>query len=369
MGRLRIFLLAWMISLFLPSNARANGLVSLPLAFIVFPLSVICSASLKIVMLKRLVSFSLAPPRSHVFFLVTIGESFLMLFTFIWGANISMHYVFSPFNWITMVFSSCIIFIFLAWPINFVLVTETRRPRWRKAILLGFIFPAFFWTLALLVYKGDFPPDYSGKLRFYTGQTHLREPKSAEDFVKRGSDNVSRGEYRSAISDFHRAIELNPNSAHIYYARAHAYKNDKQIDLAIDDLTRALEIDPNLEEARYWRALYRSEKGQYDQALDDLNKYIENRGTKIKPQYFRRDVIIQRAKIYVLQGRFDEAIVEIDHYLESHPRDGAAYLTRAEANYRKGNYEKSWEDVRRLQNFEYMILPEFLYDLRKASGK
>jgi tetratricopeptide (TPR) repeat protein len=103
-------------------------------------------------------------------------------------------------------------------------------------------------------------------------------------------------------------------------------------------------------------------KGQYDQAISDFNKAIEI-DSRIAAFYFNRGIV------YLKKGQFDEAISDFSKTIEIDPRDGEAYYNRGRSHYLKKEYDKSWKDIKRTQDLGYKISPEFLDDLRKASGR
>ena len=71
-----------------------------------------------------------------------------------------------------------------------------------------------------------------------------------------------------------------------------------------------------------------------------------------------------------LQKReFDQAILFFNQSLEINPRYAEVYNSRGRVYYLKGEYDKSWEDIKKAQNLGYEIPAEFLIDLRKASGR
>jgi tetratricopeptide (TPR) repeat protein len=107
-----------------------------------------------------------------------------------------------------------------------------------------------------------------------------------------------------------------------------AYAKKGQPDLAIADFNKALEINPKDADAYSNRGSVRREKRQYDQAISDLNKALE------------------------INPNFD-----------------MAYYQRGRVYYLKGEYNKSWSDIKRAQDLGFQIPPEFLEDLRKASGR
>jgi len=150
----------------------------------------------------------------------------------------------------------------------------------------------------------------------------------AEEYNNQGLAYRRIGKYDQAISDFNKAVEINPKYAQSFFNRGVAYMGKDQCDQAISDYTKALEIDPRYEIASFALGVAYMSKGQYDQAISDLTKAIE-----INPRY------------------------------------GVAYFSRGRAYYYKKEYDKSWEDVKKAQDLSYKIHAEFLDDLRKASGR
>ena len=50
------------------------------------------------------------------------------------------------------------------------------------------------------------------------------------------------------------------------------------------------------------------------------------------------------------------------------PKYAMAYNNRGIAYYHKGEYDKAWEDVHKAQSLGLQVPPEFIKDLREASG-
>ena len=59
-------------------------------------------------------------------------------------------------------------------------------------------------------------------------------------YSDRGSAYTDKGQYDKSISDFNKAIEINPKYAKDYSNRGNAYLNKGQIDRAIEDYNKAL---------------------------------------------------------------------------------------------------------------------------------
>ncbi len=151
--------------------------------------------------------------------------------------------------------------------------------------------------------------------------------KNAEFYERRGLAYLEKRQYNKAISDFDKALKMNPGAAYAYHNRGRAYGEQCQYDLAISDYTKALEINPRYGDAYFNRGLAYHAKGQYDQAISDYTKA-----------------------------------------LEINPGDAGTYYARGFTYYFKKEYEKSWTDVKKAQSLGYSIHPKFLDDLFNAFG-
>jgi tetratricopeptide (TPR) repeat protein len=92
--------------------------------------------------------------------------------------------------------------------------------------------------------------------------------------------------YDKAITDYSRAIELNPRDAKAYYNRGNAYDNKGQYDKAITDYSRAIELNPRDAVAYYNRAIANVLKKEYEEAWDDVYK-AQNLGHKVDPRFLK----------------------------------------------------------------------------------
>ena len=72
----------------------------------------------------------------------------------------------------------------------------------------------------------------------------------AKSYFNRGLTYHKKGQYDQAISEYNRAIAINPRYAKAYSNRGAAYMDKGQHDRAISDFTKAIEINPKLALAR-----------------------------------------------------------------------------------------------------------------------
>ena len=138
----------------------------------------------------------------------------------------------------------------------------------------------------------------------------------------------SEGQYFEAISEYNKAIEINPRCTEAYFNRGNLYQRWGQFDYAISDYNNAIEIGPVNTEVYNNRGNAFQRKGHYDRAISDYNKAIE----------------------------FDS-------------KNAKAYSNRGVAYHLKGEYDEAWEDVHKAQSLGFQVPEEFLKELQKASGK
>ena len=99
---------------------------------------------------------------------------------------------------------------------------------------------------------------------------------NAGAYYNRGIAYKNKGQYERAISDYTKALEINPRDADTYYNRGITYRNKGQYDKAITDFTKGIEINPRDARAYNNRGIvYAQGKGQYDKAITDFTKAIE----------------------------------------------------------------------------------------------
>ncbi len=106
------------------------------------------------------------------------------------------------------------------------------------------------------------------------------QAESAEFYFKRALKKSEEGDYYGAISDYNKAIEINPNYIAAYGNRG-LIKDEQLKDIkgAIIDYNKALELEPTYINALYNRGNAKSKLNDQYGAISDYNKVI-----KIAPQ-------------------------------------------------------------------------------------
>lgn len=116
--------------------------------------------------------------------------------------------------------------------------------------------------------------DYDTAIRDFTRAIEI-DPNNATTFYNRGLAYVEKKDYVAAIRDFTKAIKLNPNNAFAFNNRGNAYASNKDYDAAIRDYNKAIELVPNFAMAFNNRGLAHRHNKNYDAAIQDYTEAIK----------------------------------------------------------------------------------------------
>jgi len=159
-----------------------------------------------------------------------------------------------------------------------------------------------------------------------------RYPKSQE---AKDLDAELKKLEEAARKEAARKAELDPNT---HFNRGKTNYDKKDYDRAITDFTKAIQLDPDYVEAYKYRALAYYEKGNYDKVFADCNETIQRGNSTIKTSAY-----VIRANTYVKIGDYDKAIDDCTEVIQLNPNYADAYTSRAVAygkRNKKGDVDK-----------------------------
>lgn len=139
-----------------------------------------------------------------------------------------------------------------------------------------------------------------------------QSPGSAELYLKRGELHRLHEDWESALADFNRALEIDPDFDSVYIARGRMNFEARRLETALVDLSHFLAREPNHLEGLVTRArvLVLCEEPllaarDYDRAIEQMKQPT--------PEYF-----LERANALAMAGApyLDEAIVGLDEAIE-----------------------------------------------------
>lgn len=94
-------------------------------------------------------------------------------------------------------------------------------------------------------------------------------------YKKQADENASKGEIEFALTNYNKAVELNPDNASIYLNRALAFYKKKDYEKAIADYDKVIEINPKELVAYANRANSNEKLGNTDKAVADYKRILE----------------------------------------------------------------------------------------------
>ncbi len=196
-------------------------------------------------------------------------------------------------------------------------------------------------------------------------------PNFIDAKANRGIAYYETGNFKEAFDDFNFAIKNKIDKPDVYYYKAKTYVALNMYDKANIDFTRAINADPNNALYYYERAMNKTKTGNTLGAISDFNEainidslnyvYYLNRGNaysailqiekaindyskaiKIKPDY--ADAYFNKAVLNMKNNNFEEAIINFSNVIKINVSDHEAYLRRGIAKQTIGDTEGACED-------------------------
>lgn len=147
------------------------------------------------------------------------------------------------------------------------------------------------------------------------------DPNSAAAYHARARLRAAQGDTEGALEDFAHTLELEPESALAYADRAELHLANSELDKASRDFSRAIRAAPDNAHYQMRRGLVRSEAGDYARAVEDFSGAID-RGAPLGAAYYHRGLA------HAALSEFDEAIADYNAALALEPDLAEAYLNR-----------------------------------------
>ena len=103
-----------------------------------------------------------------------------------------------------------------------------------------------------------------------------KKARDYEYFFNRAQDKFEVANYKEAILDYNKALELSPTEICLVYSmRGNAKCNLGDLDGGISDQNKALDFDPLYADGYFYRSSAKLKMGDFAGAIDDYTKVIE----------------------------------------------------------------------------------------------
>jgi len=138
------------------------------------------------------------------------------------------------------------------------------------------------------------------------------QPAYEAYYNRRGNAYLAKGLSDQAVLDYNQAIQIEPDYSEALFGRGNAYLSQNLLDQAVSDYTKAIQIKPDYVEAYNNRAIAYHDQGLIDQSLEDYAKIIQ-----IKPDY--AEAYNNRGVIYQSKGMLDQAVSDYTKAIQIKP--------------------------------------------------
>ena len=115
--------------------------------------------------------------------------------------------------------------------------------------------------------------NYKGAIADYTKAIEIY-PENANAYYNRAIAKENLKDYKGAIADYTNFIKINPEDGEVYFNRGTLKEITKDFKGAIADYTKAIEIYPEDADAYFYRGILKATIGDYKGAIADNNKAL-----------------------------------------------------------------------------------------------
>jgi tetratricopeptide (TPR) repeat protein/S1-C subfamily serine protease len=163
-------------------------------------------------------------------------------------------------------------------------------------------------------------------------------PEYEDAYYNRGITYYTLQDYSKAITAYDKAIAINPEFALAYSNRGGAYDELKEYSKAIADYDKAIAINPEYADAYYNRGLTHYAIKKYPKAIADFTKAIAI-NPKFSVAYSNRGVAYDELKDY------PKAIADYNKAIAINPKYEDAYYNRGITRIRSGDNQQAKQDL------------------------
>lgn len=154
-----------------------------------------------------------------------------------------------------------------------------------------------------------------------TEESQQTQEDVAVNYSNSASSRFFSKDIQGAISDFDKAIELNPANAELYLNRGYIKHLINDYNGAMQDYNKAININKNFAYAYNNRGALKVAMGDIDGAMQDYNQALA-----INPKY--SDVYYNRANLKYMLNDNQGALNDYDKTISINPKDAEAYNNR-----------------------------------------
>jgi len=162
---------------------------------------------------------------------------------------------------------------------------------------------------------------------------------SAWAFNRRGELFAADGDEEQALSDFDKAVQIDPTRWQAMHNRGISYAMQGRFNEALEDFNRTVELKPDYATVYFNRGEVRYELGQFEEAIKNYTKALE-----LKPD--DSATLNSRGHAYYRLSEFRHAAADFTAALKADTTNAAAYTNRGDLFADLGYYERALNDYK-----------------------
>lgn len=174
-----------------------------------------------------------------------------------------------------------------------------------------------------------------------TNEEEIKKTIRSAEYFEEGIQYKKQRQFKKAIAQFSKSLELCPRITNAYYEKGIAYCYLAQHKKAVEEFTKAIQIDKSFIKAYLKRAetkvkypfatsMDKIKKG-FKEAVEDYTRILE-----IDPRYI--NAYKGRSTAYWFLKKYDLALKDINTYIKNVPDDAQAYYDRGLTYAKMGKY-------------------------------
>ncbi len=176
----------------------------------------------------------------------------------------------------------------------------------------------------------------------------LLEPDNADNLFDMGSVYILKDDLANGIKCYNNAETKGYSGYRLYLNLARIYEGIGHKEQALRNYNKAVSADTLNTDLRLARAAFDVKEGRYHEALEDLDELQQ-----LEPDLF--DGYSLRAEIYCSLGKYEEALQVVETAMEKFPEDAALKALKAKVLLQTGRSAEArqlLEDVEKSDQFE-----------------
>ena len=179
--------------------------------------------------------------------------------------------------------------------------------------------------------------------------------RHAKAYERRGYVNFKLGNFKDAVYDYTKSIDINANNAEAYYGRAAIRKAENDYAAAIPDyelaVKKSIPLQPLYWQARFNKAVCHSQIEDFEGVVNELKFFTKRAFTEDNPNFkFRRKAWFEYGKALMAVSDYKTSAIAFESALQC--EDMMNDVTDAELHLYQGialqesgqiGYEKAWK--------------------------